>query len=48
MLFYGWKIKPGSNVKYQRITDIAPTVAMLLNIALPDGATGHPVEELFE
>ena len=48
MLFYGWNIKPGSNVKYQRITDIAPTVAMLLNIALPDGATGQPVEEVFE
>lgn len=48
MLFYGWHVKPGSNVKYQRITDIAPTVAMLLNIALPDGATGQPVEEVFE
>ena len=48
MLFYGWNIKPGSNVKYQAITDIAPTVAMLLNIALPDGATGQPVEEVFE
>lgn len=48
MLFYGWNVNPGSSVKYQAITDIAPTVAMLLNIALPDGATGQPVEEIFE
>ncbi len=48
MLFFGWNVKPGSSVKYQSITDIAPTVAMLLNIALPDGATGQPVEEVFE
>jgi predicted AlkP superfamily pyrophosphatase or phosphodiesterase len=48
MLFYGWRISPGSSVKYQSITDIVPTLSMLLNIALPDGATGQPVEDLFE
>lgn len=48
MLFYGWGIKPGSTVAYQSITNIAPTLSMLLNIMLPDGATGQPVEEVFE
>ncbi|MDF9800492.1 putative AlkP superfamily pyrophosphatase or phosphodiesterase [Catalinimonas alkaloidigena] len=48
MLFYGWGIKEGESVQYHRITDIAPTLSMLLNIALPDGADGQPVQELFE
>lgn len=48
MLFYGWGIKAGESVQYHRITDIAPTLSMLLNITLPDGANGQPVQELFE
>lgn len=48
VLFYGWGIKAGSTVKYHRITDIAPTLSMLLNIRLPNAATGHPIEEIFE
>jgi predicted AlkP superfamily pyrophosphatase or phosphodiesterase len=47
MLFYGMKINTGSSVKYHPITDIAPTLSMLLNIKLPSGATGHPIEEMF-
>lgn len=47
MLFYGMRINTGSSVKYHSITDIAPTLSMLLNIKLPSGATGHPIEELF-
>ncbi len=48
MLFYGWGVKAGESVRYHRITDIAPTISMLLNITLPDGADGQPVEEIFE
>lgn len=48
MLFYGWGIKAGESVRYQEITDIVPTVSMLLNIALPEGASGEPVREVFE
>lgn len=48
MIFYGWGIKKGSSVKYHPIIDIAPTLSMLLNIKLPNGATGHPIEEIFE
>ncbi|MFY0652725.1 MAG: alkaline phosphatase family protein [Cyclobacteriaceae bacterium] len=47
MLFYGAKITTGSSVQYHPITDIAPTLSMLLNIKLPSGATGQPIEELF-
>jgi predicted AlkP superfamily pyrophosphatase or phosphodiesterase len=28
LLWYGWKIQPGSSVKYVAITDIAPTLAL--------------------
>ncbi len=48
MLFYGNGIKKGSSVQYHRITDIAPTISVLLNIKFPSGCTGQPVQELFE
>ena len=48
VLFYGWGITPGSSVRYHPITDIAPTLSMLLNIRLPNASTGQPIEELFE
>jgi predicted AlkP superfamily pyrophosphatase or phosphodiesterase len=48
VLFYGYGIKKGSSVKYHPITDIAPTLSMILNIKIPSGATGQPIEEIFE
>lgn len=48
ILFYGNGIKKGSSVRYHAITDIAPTLSMLLKIKLPSGCTGQPVAELFE
>ncbi|UXX78243.1 alkaline phosphatase family protein [Reichenbachiella carrageenanivorans] len=48
MLFYGWGIKNGSSVNYHSVTDIAPSVSMLLNIKLPSGCTGQPAAELFD
>ena len=48
MLFYGKDINAGSTVEYHAITDLAPTISMLLNIKLPSGATGQPIEEVFE
>lgn len=48
MLFYGAGIKPGSSVRYHPITDIAPTISMLLRIKFPSGCTGQPIAELFE
>ncbi len=48
ILFYGHGIRKGSSVRYHTITDIAPTLSMLLRIKLPSGCTGQPVAELFE
>lgn len=47
-LFYGYGIKKGSSVRYHPITDIAPTISVLLNIKFPSGCTGQPVAEIFE
>jgi len=46
LLWYGWRVKSGVSYKYQTITDIAPTLAFLLNIKLPNGATGKSIETL--
>lgn len=48
VLFYGYGIKPGTSVRYHAITDIAPTLSVMLNIKFPSGSTGQPIEELFE
>ena len=45
IIFYGWGIKKGSSVLYHPITDIAPTISVLLEIKFPSGCTGQPVAE---
>ncbi len=45
IIFYGWGVKSGTSVRKMHITDIAPTVSMLLQIRLPNGATGQPIFE---
>ncbi len=44
LLFYGKGIRKGSTAARTEITDIAPTIATLLGIAFPSGATGQPVK----
>jgi hypothetical protein len=48
ILFYGTAIPNGTSVRKVAITDIAPTISMLLDISLPSSATGHPLIELFD
>lgn len=48
VIFYGYGVKPGSTVKYYSITDIAPTLAVMLKIKFPNGCTGQPIGELFD
>jgi len=48
ILFYGKGVRHGVSYQYHRITDIAPTVSLLLDISFPNGCTGQPIEELFE
>ncbi|MBL7850832.1 MAG: alkaline phosphatase family protein [Cyclobacteriaceae bacterium] len=43
VIFYGWGIARGSSVDYHPITDIAPTLSVLLRIKFPSANTGNPV-----
>jgi predicted AlkP superfamily pyrophosphatase or phosphodiesterase len=46
--FYGWGIKPGQSATYTAVTDIAPTLAVLLKIKFPNGTTGKPIQEILD
>ena len=46
ILFFGWNVKSGSSSRYASITDIAPTLSMMLGIRLPNGSTGQPIIEI--
>lgn len=48
LIFYGWNIKPGYTAEEVSITDIAPTVSMLLNIQFPNGCTGKVIEDVIK
>lgn len=48
LIFYGWNVKHGESGAYSTITDIAPTLSMMLNIKLPSGATGNPLMQILE
>lgn len=43
LLWYGWKVTKGSTDVAYDISDIAPTLAMMLNIQFPNGCTGKPI-----
>ncbi|MEO9512019.1 MAG: alkaline phosphatase PafA [Flavobacteriaceae bacterium] len=43
LLFYGKGIKKGATAHRTEIPDIAPTIATLLGMAFPNGATGNPI-----
>lgn len=48
MLFFGTGVKPGISDTYHPITDIAPTLSVLLGIKFPSGCTGQPISEAIE
>jgi predicted AlkP superfamily pyrophosphatase or phosphodiesterase len=48
MLFFGFGVKQGTSAVYHPITDIAPTVSVLLKVMFPSGCTGQPVNELLK
>lgn len=48
ILFFGAGIKQGSSSQYHTITDIAPTLSVLLQIKFPSGCTGQPVSEMLD
>ncbi len=45
MVWYGWGIKQGKSYKSYEMTDIAVTLAALLQIQMPNGAVGHVIDE---
>jgi predicted AlkP superfamily pyrophosphatase or phosphodiesterase len=46
LIFYGWGIKPGKTYREVYMTDIAPTLAALLNIQTPSGNVGSVLKEI--
>ncbi|MDD7886268.1 alkaline phosphatase PafA [Flavivirga sp. 57AJ16] len=47
LLWYGWDIPQGISVKPYRITQVAPTIAFILDIPLPNASDKSPIEALF-
>lgn len=48
LLWYGWGIKKGNSHKEVYMIDIAPTIAALLKIQMPNGCVGKVIEELMK
>jgi hypothetical protein len=46
LLWYGWKIAQGQSFQTVEITDIATTLALLLDIQAPNGNYGHFLQPL--
>ncbi len=45
IMFYGSGIEKGTTLRKLAITDIAPTISMLMEMRLPNAASGTPVHE---
>ena len=48
LVFMGWGIKHGKSNAEVYMTDIAPTVAALLHIQMPNGAIGKPILDVLK
>lgn len=48
VLFFGSGVKSGKTHRLYKITDIVPTVSVLLNIPFPDGVIGKPMLEIID
>jgi predicted AlkP superfamily pyrophosphatase or phosphodiesterase len=48
LLWYGWGIKKGKSNREVYMTDIAPTLAALLKIQMPNGCIGKVIEEVLK
>ncbi|TBO39969.1 alkaline phosphatase PafA [Pedobacter kyonggii] len=46
LVFMGWGIKAGASNTTHYMTDIAPTLAALLHIQMPNGNVGEPITEI--
>ncbi|WP_226390048.1 alkaline phosphatase PafA [Penaeicola halotolerans] len=48
VMFYGWGVRAGRSSQYHTITDIAPTLAVMLEIGMPNATTGQPLTEILD
>lgn len=49
LVFMGWKVKAGKSTNRNTyMTDIAPTIAAMLRVQMPNAAIGHVIEEVFK
>lgn len=48
LLWYGWGIRAGKTNRETYMTDIAPTLAALLHIQMPNGSVGHVISEVIK
>lgn len=47
-VFFGWGVKPGKTNRETYMTDIAPTIAAMLQIQMPNGSVGKVIRELIK
>ena len=48
LFWYGWKIKRATISRSILIEDIVPSISSFLNISIPSGCDGNPIEELIQ
>ena len=48
LVWYGWNIQPGKTNRKVFMTDIAPTIAAMLHIQMPNGSIGDVIEEVLK
>jgi len=46
LIWYGWKVKHETISRPVDMTDVAPTISSMINIIVPNGATGKVIEEI--
>jgi hypothetical protein len=46
LLWFGWNVKPGYTNREVYMTDIAPTIAAMLHIQMPNASIGKVIEEV--
>ena len=46
LIWYGWKVKRDMIVRPVDMTDVAPTISSMMNIMVPNAATGKVIDEL--
>ena len=46
LLWFGWGVKPGKTTREVYMTDIAPTVAAMLEIQMPNASIGQVIDEV--